>query len=783
MRTLTATLQSAQQSASVKALAKIVLTHGAATYTYGVERILDIKHPEEQYSHTAEILLDNADRTLDAISLKGYQAVISYGAGDEYSPCAPLWVNSQTFSSAPGKLSCTLMLEGIPNDLASDEASENYTPDDTDTKSVKTLLSAILGATLGCFSHCHAYTVVYDSEDSLLTSYKPKDGFRIYTGDSRLAKCRTLLDFTKCVMRFEDDGCVHVLRPTISGTTYDYEYSLASGHTIFSKAYRDRLVIPNYITVSSPKDADGISLYSGHASDSESYGLKPKRAYKTATLESNAEGTEIAEALLAQAMLNSEQGAATVPMNCGAEVFDYVKVTDSRQQDVRTGNIGYITRHYSPGKFEMTFGFGNAYSMLKARKALAELKNLTDTGNYFARLEVKDLFAENIQANNLDMIWLDPEGNIDLSQIGDTLDSLPDGVVYARVKSVHLDAGGLKIDENVFYSPGYDPTDKFDLAANDLDDIPNGTAFHRTKASSLTSTGLVILDQVYTTGGTYGLVRKTQINAGYIELTSSGFLINEDNITAQDGAVVIDGANGITLDNTDMYFLDSGDPSGFLGYSSGVGMILSALNSGEDLSLYALGGDILIYAGGHDVLPDDQDTDLGDATYYFDDINYSDLYDRTASPLKVESALEKIKSIGTHKVIKQKKGEQPKEVETFDRDTLPSELISPVTQADHDKALLHYQKSQERIAERARRLTLYKERIGQLESLGGQLKPHGQQALAKLRQIVAVSEANPLPVPVKREPQPGISMNATQGLFLSAIKELTERIEKLEAKK
>ena len=47
-------------------------------------------------------------------------------------------------------------------------------------------------------------------------------------------------------------------------------------------------------------------------------------------------------------------------MNVGAEVYDYVKVTDSRQGDSVTGNIGWITRHCAPGKFEMRFGFGES---------------------------------------------------------------------------------------------------------------------------------------------------------------------------------------------------------------------------------------------------------------------------------------------------------------------------------------------------------------------------------------------------------------------------------------
>ncbi|GAJ20998.1 unnamed protein product, partial [marine sediment metagenome] len=70
--------------------------------------------------------------------------------------------------------------------------SRNYIPDEDDTKTIETLLIEILGASLGCFSHCKAYEVVVDSRDSLINTYKPKDSLRIYKGNSRLAIAKKL---------------------------------------------------------------------------------------------------------------------------------------------------------------------------------------------------------------------------------------------------------------------------------------------------------------------------------------------------------------------------------------------------------------------------------------------------------------------------------------------------------------------------------------------------------------------------------------------------------------
>ncbi|GAH09962.1 unnamed protein product, partial [marine sediment metagenome] len=111
--------------------------------------------------------------------------------GEEYDACAPLWVIAQTFNSSPGKLDCTLSLIGIPNLIAEDKANASYIPDSDDTKSVKTLINAIIAKTLACYSHCAAYAVEWeDGYDNLADTYKPKDSFRIYVGGSRLAALR-----------------------------------------------------------------------------------------------------------------------------------------------------------------------------------------------------------------------------------------------------------------------------------------------------------------------------------------------------------------------------------------------------------------------------------------------------------------------------------------------------------------------------------------------------------------------------------------------------------------
>ena len=488
-------------------------------YSYDLSRVLSIVHKEEgSYSQTAELILHNRDGLLTSLDFKGKKGVLSYGLltleDEEYKDTAPLWVISQQFESAPGELVCRLELVGIPNLMAEDKASTSYIPLATDTKTVKILLSEIITATLACYSHCKAYQVVFDSEDSLINTFCPKDSFRIYTNGSRLAAIRRLLDWTKCVMRAEADGKLHIFQPTTTGTDYDYQYALTTGHTFFSKALRNRLVIPNYVVVKSETDDD--PQYEGYAQDTPSVtAIGEIREYHTTTLISSAQATEIATAVLSKYQLWAEVGSAEVPMNMFAQVFDYVKVTDERENDYRVGNIGTLTRIYKSGQYNLKFTFGGWTSV---RNLLNELETNSDVGSNFNKLQAKDAYIENLLVKNIDAYWIDPDGNIDLDKIGDTLDHLPDGEVYARVKTMHLDAGQLKLDENILYKSGYNPTSKFDLGTNTLDNIPEGAVYRRVRSNALTAYGMVLLDQV--TIGTYGLVLNADISAGHIKLSS-----------------------------------------------------------------------------------------------------------------------------------------------------------------------------------------------------------------------------------------------------------------------
>ena len=428
MRTLTASEKVAQKSRSRKPKVKVVLSSsGQSTRTYEEDVIIELIHTEEEDNQTAQLLLDNSNGALTGLDLFGYKAVISDGFtttnGSEYSDPAELYVVAQQLISAQGRLQCMFSLGGISNLLGADKASGEFTPASDDSDTVKTLIRKVAGDSgetiLSVYNHTTNYDVVFDSEDSLIDSYNPADSFSVHLNDSRLSRLKKLLSFTKCVMRIENDGKIHIKIPTVSTSTawqastsyslhdtivpttlndyeyicttagtsdsseptwptgigdtvsdnnvvwtvgYDEQFSLASGeHTFFDKSYRKRLVIPNYIVVSSLESQD--TAYTGFAKEAASSDFLEIRKHFKYRVASNQECTDIATAILSQFQKGAEKGHAFAPIHIGLEVHDFIKVTDSRQNDFRAGNVGFIRRSYRPragtnGEYNCEFRFG-----------------------------------------------------------------------------------------------------------------------------------------------------------------------------------------------------------------------------------------------------------------------------------------------------------------------------------------------------------------------------------------------------------------------------------------
>ena len=151
MRTLSATLSAAQQANSLEPRPRITLSDPAsveADVVLEYPRISSIPaYDESADSYTLQVVCDNADKYFVSLSLHGWDAKVEWGlvtaAGVEYSECAPQVVIAMTLSSDPSALLCYLTMAGIPDMLAQDEASADYSLEATNPKYVKDLIEEI----------------------------------------------------------------------------------------------------------------------------------------------------------------------------------------------------------------------------------------------------------------------------------------------------------------------------------------------------------------------------------------------------------------------------------------------------------------------------------------------------------------------------------------------------------------------------------------------------------------------------------------------------------------
>jgi len=459
---MTETLDTALRQSTIDPLVRVVLTLGGDSLTYARGRVLSAEEQLEPYSHTADVLLDNSDGEFTAKDLRGYRVVVGWGAvtevGDEYLDSPPVIVIRQELLSERGMLTCRLLCQGVLDALAEDRASESYSPDSSDTTTVQSLINSILSGTLPCYAHCGVVACEWDDADALATSYKPRDGFRVYTNGSRLAAVRKLLDFTTCAMRVEFDGSVHFFQPVTTGETYDHEFSLVAGaHAFFQKAGQRTLVIPNRIVVRTPEDWP--IAYSGTATDSTSFALMPKTQYQTAAADSDIQATLIAESMLARHRLQSPVAKLTVPLAPLVWVHDYLKVTDARLGDSVSGNAGMVRHRWAVGGtrtpcvWQTDIELGG-WSSVRSLANRLEVYPTPQGYERLGRLSVKDLEAENIRAGSIVLEWLTEAGAVDLSKIGDTLDHLGDGSTYAKLRSTNISAGNILLSSAVQVKTG-----------------------------------------------------------------------------------------------------------------------------------------------------------------------------------------------------------------------------------------------------------------------------------------------------------------------------------------
>lgn len=207
-------------------------------------------------------------------------------------------------------------------------------------ETILTILKAIVPASI--------LDVILDSDDpdNTINTYQPL--LLTEVGVSARQIIRQLLQLSKCVGRLEDDSKLHILYPDPAAAV-DYTYQ--TDHVFWYQLRERAAILPNkvlFVNHMPGSVPEGEEQFSGVAQDDDSVTLLGELAdiQINATIQSDADAVRFATAWIAQRVTEAYQGAVRAPMNCGQELYDQVRIIDSRSGVTITGRAGRIVRRY-----------------------------------------------------------------------------------------------------------------------------------------------------------------------------------------------------------------------------------------------------------------------------------------------------------------------------------------------------------------------------------------------------------------------------------------------------
>ena len=392
------------------------------TYSSLSDEIIKLKHIERPFGGTAAIILNNYDKSLKDIDFRGRRVEISYwfeGIGGTAGKTAPLWVLSDRELSSEGQNEVELICIDIWNvlsllkmgiggtrlagtitgtlalqDTVTGETSGatgtvillgtayvhlgdvsgkfvvgekakkdggNYITIDTvgtvgsssgpawnwdvRDKTIENILDQLLSSI--------SVDVDIDDSDGIVDSYKPP--YSTVMGQTTfLQVVQDMLRKTMLGFRMQNDGDLHLFE--IDDTPGDEVYTYDTDHVFYVDIRDLSLILPNRIIC-----VDGEGGHQGSAENATAIA-----AFMAITsfigadkLVNNTEADSLAAAELARSEWNSAAGTIVAPMNVGQELFDYIKVIDSRNDITYYGWVGGIVREWESGVYRISLELGN----------------------------------------------------------------------------------------------------------------------------------------------------------------------------------------------------------------------------------------------------------------------------------------------------------------------------------------------------------------------------------------------------------------------------------------
>ena len=340
MRALNTTLLNAQKASSGTPYVLVVARIGTSYYFFSTEdRLLALEHAEKPYGGAATVKISNQDHYFSSRDFRGATLGICYGykvgSNPYYSMAAPVYVLEQQDYSLEGKLytefTCVDDWQKLawntigpdPNTGSAKASAPAWNPPGAKVDTIRAIIKSRLDEVdppLGFH---------IDSSDGVENTYMPY--FITEFGSTELSIISNLLEMTTCVLRSEQDG-IH-LRWLNPDSPIDYEYN--SGHCHFMALRARSLVLPNWIIYVDHKPMDDSPVvYSGAASDWASiaaFGKVGVVKWDVGIL-SDAEAATRAESTMERIRASANLGTIIAPMNCGQELYDWVKAEDTQDR-------------------------------------------------------------------------------------------------------------------------------------------------------------------------------------------------------------------------------------------------------------------------------------------------------------------------------------------------------------------------------------------------------------------------------------------------------------------
>jgi len=337
MRTISSSLQAAQEAVSGTPYVGLIFRNPAGGSVNYTDRKKLVEHHEEPYNDWAIILLDNSDRAV--IDLTGYHIQICYGHDDDCVQTARLWVKSQAEISMEGKLVVAVTLEGawslMGEQLLRVGSPPLYNDSPYTTQTIYSILRTLIVTELVAATGFNfSLESLADQDDGIINTFIPQFSPNQVAFDDFNTLVQTLMAMTHCYLRARAGLVFQIIYPQDTDDVDETYYS-NQAHFFFEYVEQRNIIVPNHVIVFCNQQEEGWVaelIITGEAEDSDQIAkyMEVIGLFTAPTITNQTDANNRASAILSKLQAEIMSGRLVIPHDCRVELYDRVKVYDSR---------------------------------------------------------------------------------------------------------------------------------------------------------------------------------------------------------------------------------------------------------------------------------------------------------------------------------------------------------------------------------------------------------------------------------------------------------------------